>query len=314
MSRAYVRLLGTCTIQFDDCPPHDLGAGKLQELFCYLLFHREQPHARETLAGMLWADSTSAQSKKYLRQALWQLQSSLDQYATTSARLLLVDSASVQLNPGADLWLDVTEFEQACLLVQGIQASHITPARFAQLQKALDLYCGDLLPGWYQEWCLYERERLINMYLMLLDKLMLYCEANHEYDTGLVYGTRILGYDRARECTHRRMMRLYYLAGDRTGALHQFNHCVATLSAEFDAKPAQSTLDLYRQIHDDSFVGQSTRRAPATKQATALKSTYAIFQDQLSQIYDVVTALQHQVLKHMQTLEALDQQRSSDIE
>ena len=38
----------------------------------------------------------------------------------------------------------------------------------------------------------------------------------------LAYGARILHCDRARERTHRRLMRLHFLAGDRTAALRQY--------------------------------------------------------------------------------------------
>ena len=34
------------------------------------------------------------------------------------------------------------------------------------------LYRGDLLTGWYQDWCLIERERYQCMFVSLLDKLM----------------------------------------------------------------------------------------------------------------------------------------------
>ena len=48
---------------------------KLQELFCYILLFRDDAHRRETLASLLWPNSTTPHSKKNLRQALWQLQS-----------------------------------------------------------------------------------------------------------------------------------------------------------------------------------------------------------------------------------------------
>lgn len=41
------------------------------------------------------------------------------------------------------------------------------------------------------------------MYLAMLDKLIVYCEAHHKYEAGLACGNRILRYDRARERTHR---------------------------------------------------------------------------------------------------------------
>jgi two-component SAPR family response regulator len=128
------------------------------------------------------------------------------------------------------LWLDVEVFERAFMLVQRQRGADSTRAHVESLQEAVQLYRGDLLEGWYQDWCLYERERLQNMYLVMLDKLMCHCEAMREFELGLFYGSQILRYDRAHERTHRQLMSLQYLSGDRTAALRQFERCVAALA------------------------------------------------------------------------------------
>jgi hypothetical protein len=39
--------------------------------------HRDRAHTREELAVLLWPDASATLARKYLRQALWQLQSAL---------------------------------------------------------------------------------------------------------------------------------------------------------------------------------------------------------------------------------------------
>jgi len=65
----------------------------------------------------------------------------------------------------------------------------------------VNIYQGNLLEAWYQDWCLYERERLQKLFLAMLDMLMDYCEAPQDYETGRTFGNRILQDDRAREHT-----------------------------------------------------------------------------------------------------------------
>src|SRR5713101_6217484 len=195
-------------------------ARKVQELFCYLLLHRDHSLPRETLASILWPDTTTLLSKKSLRQALWQLQSALaPQSETSHERILLVEPEWIQLNPEADLWLDVAVLEHTFDLVQKVPGKELNTQHAQMLQNVVQLYQGPLLEGWYQDWCLYERERLQGIYLALLDKLMSYCEARRDYETGLLYGMRILCYDRARERTHRRLMRLHYRSEEHTSEL-----------------------------------------------------------------------------------------------
>ena len=50
---------------------------KAQELLAYLALHPGKAHPRESLAELLWGECDSPNSRKYLRQALWQLHSGL---------------------------------------------------------------------------------------------------------------------------------------------------------------------------------------------------------------------------------------------
>src|SRR5262249_56752701 len=106
--------------------------------------------------------------------------------------------------------------------VFGVHGAEMDGSQAEALRNAVTLYQGDLLEGCYHDWCVYERERLQSDYLSMLDKLMSWCEAHRDYEAGLQYGHRVLRYERARECTHRRLMRLYYLPGDPTPALPQY--------------------------------------------------------------------------------------------
>src|SRR5437660_4576628 len=252
MSTLSIQLFGKFCVRRNEQVLEGFDARKVQELFCYLLLHRDHSLPRETLAGLLWPDTTTIQSKKNLRQALWQLQSALgSQTEAMNDRVLLVEPEWVQLNLEADIWLDVVVFEKTFDVVQKVPGNELDAQRVQVLQDAVQLYLGPLLEGWYQDWCLLERERLQSMYLAMLDKLMGFCELQHDYETGLLYGMRIMCYDRARERTHRRMMRLYYLLGERAEALRQYERCAAALEEELGIHPSKNTTAIYRQIQAD---------------------------------------------------------------
>lgn len=298
-----VQLLGRFCLHRGADAIHSVDAAKAQELFCYLLLHRERPLAREMLAELLWSDSPAAQARKSLRQALWQLQATLDTPdALLASRILLVDPAWVQINQSAALWLDVAVFEDAYSVVQGIPSGELSPQQIAQMQAAVELYQGDLLEGCYQDWCLYERERLQNMYLALLDKLMDSCEAHGAYETGITYGARILRYDRARERSHRQLMRLHYLAGNRTAALRQFERCAAALQEELGVQPARRTLLLYEEMRADQFHSPRMEHAAESTPSgtsTALPEVLG----RLRQIRAVLADFQRQVDQDIQAVE-----------
>ncbi len=302
MSGLRIGLFGKFFVQRNEAVVSGLEATKLQEMFSYLLLHRSRPQPRESLAALLWGDCATAQSKKYLRQTLWHLQSTLNCKGGCSEEpLLVVDADWISINTAANWWLDVAAFEQTYTSVQNVSGQQMDAQKAAAVKQAVALYRGDLLENCYQDWCLYERERLQNMLLIMLDKLMAYTEANSEFDEGIGYGDHILSLDRAREHTHRRLMQLYALAGNRTSALRQYERCAAALDEELGVQPAKKTRELYETIRADRFESLLTRPPlPAslpdlTEQLKGLQHFLVDLQDRIQrEIRTVEEALQNQ--------------------
>ena len=281
MSPFRVCLFGKFSAECDGRHLSSLHAGKVLELFCYLLLHRDQPHPREILASLLWGDTNTAQSRRYLRQALWQLNATLDgQNGTDHGRLVLAESEWVLLNPQAEVWLDVAVLENALVCAKGVPDRNLHDTEMGLLREAAQLYQGDLLAGWYQEWCLAERQRLRGVYLAIMGKLMGASEAQGDYENAVDYGRCILRYDRARECTHRKLMRLYCLLDDPAQALRQYEECSMSLQEELAVKPSASTRALYEQIRQGS-VDRSAHRRQVLDRLRAMEEELKHIQQEL---------------------------------
>jgi len=253
MVRLQVKLLGKFCASRGEQELAAFRSGKVKELLCYLLLHHEREHAREVLAAQMWGECTTPLSKKYLRQALWQIHQGLRDPACDSLGPLHADSESVRLDLSAGIDLDVEFIEKAFHKASNIPASQLDESTAEALQRAVELYRGELLPGCYLDWCLYHRERLQNMYLTMLDLLMAYSELHSQYAAGKEFGERSLQEDPARERTYVRLMRLDCLSGDRAGALRRFQKCAAALREELDVSPSRSTLELCEQIRSDNL-------------------------------------------------------------
>ena len=250
MAALKISLFGKFKMECEWLMPDSFRARKVQELLVYLLIFRERPQVRESLSELLWGDLPSEKSKKNLRQTLWRLQKSLKK---TSQLTLLVDDQWIQIILPEDFFLDIVEFERVFNSVNKKRAREISKADLQLMKNAVALYKGCLLDGWYQDWCIFERERFQTMHIMLLDKLTQYCEVHHAFDSGLLYAAEILRHDRAYERTHRQMMRLHYMSGDRTQALHQYERCKACIREELDVEPSKRTKQLHQQIRADTL-------------------------------------------------------------
>lgn len=306
-----IHLFGRFSIHSDEQALSGLDAPRLRELLCYLLLRRGHPHPRETLASMLWGEGSTAKSKKYLRQALWHLKTALEsQSRVAQGGVLLVEHDWVQFELRGGLSLDVAAFEQVYEEMRGVSGATLGADQVWRLEEAVRLYRGELLEGWYQDWCLFERERLHNIYLVMLDKLMSYSKEHLEYEMGLRYGALALCQDRARERTHRQLMYLHYMAGDRTTALRQYERCCVALKEELEVKPGEKTVALFEQIRSD-------RLRPAPPRAAADPAppapSHALLSDVLGRLKDlhrIAVSLQRHVRKDIEAVEtALNERR-----
>ncbi len=314
MATLHARLFGKCSILLNNNPIDRLEGGKAQELFCYLLLHSNRPHAREQLASLLWGDSTTAQSKKYLRHALWQLQSRLSAAGESPSNpIIAADADWVYVRTNTESWIDVAVFEDVLAATRRLASADLDEQHARILRTTVQLYRGDLLEGWYYDWCLYDRERLQNAYLMALDKLMDYCEAHRQYDEGIDYGLSILGYDHARERTHRHLMRLYYKAGDRTGALRQYERCRISLDEELGVLPSHLTIGLYQQIRGDKLDEAVPLATPTSEPTETLYRGLSNMLERLYKIRSMLADADRQTLRNISAIElAIDEQRRID--
>lgn len=307
-----IRLLGEFSVQRDNREIEAFPSAKAKELFCYLLLHRDRTHSREILASLLWSDCPTSQSKKYFRQTLWQLQQALHgQSPNDGGRVLCVDDESLRLDSQPQLWLDTAVLEQAFAPVQGVPGERMSDAQANVLRDATVLYKGDLLEGNYQDWCLYHRERLQNMYMAMLDKLMGYCEVHRKFEAGIAHGELLLQQDQARERTYYRLMRLHCLTGDRAGALRQFQRCAAALQKELGVSPGRRTVELYNQVRTDKL-DPDDEAAKQPKETPAGKTTGPPILSRLRAIRSLLLKVEHRLDREIREVDRALSASSSD--
>jgi DNA-binding SARP family transcriptional activator len=140
------------------------------------------------------------------------------------------------------------------------------------------------------------------MYLVMLDKLMEYCEASGRFESGMTYGAMILSCEPARERTHRRLMTLHYRAGDRTAALREYERCVAALERELNVGPAKRTVALYQQIRMDQVGKLALELVEVQEGAQVPPAPLSLLLHSLSQLQAVLGQIQQEIHQDIQML------------
>ncbi len=201
-------------------------------------------------AAALWPDESEDTGRARLRRTLHQLQSSLPSTAPDRP-WLLVTPTTIKWNPAADYWLDVLEFERLSTILE-------------QLAQAVALYAGDLLPGCYDDWVIAPRERLRELYVADLDRLVEEHRARLDYKQAALYARQLLAHDPLSEVGIRQLLAVLYELGDRTAALVAYERFTVHLVAELGVEPMPETVSLYEAVlHQRSLPGTVTAMTTA---------------------------------------------------
>lgn len=124
---------------------------KMGALLAYLAFHRGRTHPREVLIETIWPGIEPAAGCLNLRVALHSLRRSLEPPGVPKGAVLRADRASVTLNPDS-VETDVEQFEAA---IESAGRAGMEAEKTRRLEEAVELYRGELLPGYSQDWVTY---------------------------------------------------------------------------------------------------------------------------------------------------------------
>lgn len=243
--RLWLRLLGSFSLagadrERDQIP---ITSARARSLLTYLALGHDVPQSRQQIAFALWPDASDEQSRNSLRQVVHQLRRAwpgVDRFITARASTLMLAS-------GADLSIDIDEYERALTSVP-VGAHEQAPGDRAALELASTIYRGDLVPECYDEWIGPERDRLAARQRLILDQLAGLLERQHDYPAAIDAARRRLRLDPLDEGQYRTLMRLHSLAGDRAGALRFFHECAAVLERDLGVEPDVVTRLAYEEI------------------------------------------------------------------
>jgi DNA-binding SARP family transcriptional activator/Tfp pilus assembly protein PilF/biotin operon repressor len=242
-------------------PPIPSRSGR--SLFAYLVVHADRHHTRSRLAGLFWPDLPEGKARRRLSQALWQIQDALSE-ALGESPYLLSHGDTVAINRSAPYWLDVEEFEVTLDAVGPVDMAPETRVlAIGVLQSAVELYAGDFLAGFYDDWITFEQERLGERYLDALTLLIELLTATGDHQAALGYARRLANHDPLREDAHRAVMRLCFLLGRTSDALQQYERCRAVLDDELGLEPSAETQELHARIVRSTETGAERARDAA---------------------------------------------------
>jgi DNA-binding SARP family transcriptional activator/tetratricopeptide (TPR) repeat protein len=232
----------------DALSPRTLG------LLGHLAVHAGSPQLRSHVAAIFWPDSTEAQARTNLRRELHQLRRGLPD----GDRFLTIDTTSLCWRPDAECAIDVAEFEAAVAESERAEREGDQAAFRAAASRAVRAYGGDLMPAFYDDWVLVERERLHRTCLALLDRLVAVLADDGGTPGAIELARRRVELEPLEESGYRTLMELQARTGDRAAALRTFHRCASVLERDLGVAPSEETVAAHRML-----VGGRVETSPA---------------------------------------------------
>ncbi len=191
-------------------------------------------HRRDTLLGLFWPEQDQGHARASLRKAVHVLRRAL------GAEVIVARGDEELAVAPEQLWCDAAAFEQA--------------ASRGMVSEALELYAGDLLPGFFlagapefEHWHERERARLRDRAAQQAWALAQRAAADARSADAARWARRAVSFTPDDEVAFRDLVSLLYRVGDRAGALRAYDEFALRLEREFGTRPSAMT----RRLVDD---------------------------------------------------------------
>jgi DNA-binding SARP family transcriptional activator len=198
--------------------------------FLVFLAFRRRPVPRRAVATALWPDSDDARAGGNMRSAMWRLR---------GAGVGIVDEAggSLLICPGVSVDLDAVN-GWADRVTAGSES-----AADLRVPEPIDAAL-DLLPGWYDDWVIFERERVRARALHALEHVSLRLSAHGRHAQAVEAAIAAVYSEPLRESAQRALIRAHLAEGNQVEAYRSYQTYRKLLEAELGVAPSAALQDL----------------------------------------------------------------------
>ena len=209
---------------------------------------KRHPVQRPYAAGSLWPNTTERRAAASLRSALWRLRHA-------SREILAADAQQLRLAPSVRVDVYEAELTARRILERGVESN-----------QALDLddLRRELLPDWYDDWVLMQREYFRQLRLRALEVACERLTDAGKLDEALAAGLAALECEPLRESAHRALVRVHLAQGNASEAVRQYGLCRSLLEEHVGVAPSDQLTDMIGEVMARRWSGDAlVRRIPS---------------------------------------------------
>lgn len=213
-----------------------------QKIIAFLAFQTASVR-RGFVAGSLWTEHSDERASANLRTALWRLPREV-------AGLVLGGRTSLVLAPTARV-----DYRSALRVAVSVLAGE--NEQFVPPSSEFEALDNTLLPGWYDDWIVAERDRLQQIRLHVLEVLARNALNQGHFEDAIHFAQTVVRTEPLRESGHLLLARAHIASGNRASAVRQIQRLDALLLSELGISASPEAWLIIEHIHSNAQVPSS---------------------------------------------------------
>lgn len=236
---------------------------KSKLLLIYLLINRGLKHTKDKILELFFAELSSASADNVFHQAVTNIRNALNPAGQTeekttdkkkpkdkqlpgSISYITYDDKILQVTPGYIYKIDAVEFSKLHGKIKSIQTPGDEKTILAK--KAIDMYRGEFLPGYYDHWIEEQRSALQHKFIEICEVLISLLEQNNQFDEIIYYAEKLINADKLHEGAYLSMINACSKTGNENMARKNFRRLLKNYEEEYGEKPSKETLSQIESI------------------------------------------------------------------
>lgn len=223
MSVSRLQLLDGFGLEHADAPV-ELPVG-MQRVLAFLALRG--PAHRCVVAGTLWPEVPEPRALACLRTSVWRLN-------RVAGGLVVTQGMGLATPTTMSIDSREQEFFATRLVREHADDEHWIAGGLG------NLWPGELLPGWYDDWVVFERERLSQLRLHALEHAAKVLTRRGQLETAVQLALEAVRAEPLRESANAVLISVYVAEGNLSDAIHQYDVFRDLLQRELGLEPSRS--------------------------------------------------------------------------
>ncbi|MFB9274831.1 response regulator [Cohnella cellulosilytica] len=215
---------------------------KVQELFAYLLHHRNRPIGRSVLLELLWPEIEESKGVQHLYTAIYHIRKTLKACGMDGISIHTGEPENGYKLDLGDAGVDAEVWEDEVRRLGALDGNSAE-----RYESVLDKYSGDYLEGYEYLWAEHERERLRLLWQLQMNKLGEFYERQGMPERAVGINRKIQQRCPDLEDTYFSLMKLYDVLGDQAGVEEQYWLLKEKMGRELDLPVSAEIADWYER-------------------------------------------------------------------